>query len=246
VTARVVVTSAALHAFVLILLVVAAARARRPPTIDIEIVAPAVAVVPPPPPAPPLEPGRPGRDAGQRGDRIADRVPGRRSEPVRTLPHAHRAAPPVPHPAAVLPDVPDLPAADSATAPSADVTAGEPAAGEDPASGGGTGEGGGGRGRGAGALDLSARPIPLDANTSRTLPYTAEAQRDQVSGDVHLVLAVDPLGRVGRATVRHGLGHGLDEIATRLALQIRFRPARDREGNATAGTVRWRFHFQPP
>jgi TonB family protein len=240
VTARVVVASAALHVLVLIVLVVAATRAPRPATVDIELVAPAVAVVPPLPP--PLDRGR---DAGQRGDRIADRAPGRRSEPIRTVSHPRRAAPLLPSLPAALPDAPDLPA-EPAAAPSADVTAGEPAAGDDPTSGGGTGEGDGGRGRGDGAPDLSARPIPLDANPSRTLPYTAEAQRDQVSGDVHLVLTVDSLGRVGRATVRHGLGHGLDEIATRLALQIRFRPARDREGNATAGTVRWRFHFQPP
>jgi TonB family protein len=76
--------------------------------------------------------------------------------------------------------------------------------------------------------------------------YTAEALRDRVSGDVQLVLMVDPLGHVGSATVRRGLGHGLDEIATRLAMQIRFRPARDRAGKPTTGTVRWRFHFQPP
>ena len=152
----------------------------------------------------------------------------------------------MPHPAAVLPDAPDLPAAEPAAAPSTDVPSREPAGGDDPTSGGGAGAGDGGSGRGEGMLDLSSRAIPLESNTSRTLPYTAEAQRDQISGDVHLLLMVDPLGRVGRATVRHGLGHGLDEIALKLAMQIRFRPARDRAGNATAGTVRWRFHFQPP
>ena len=67
-----------------------------------------------------------------------------------------------------------------------------------------------------------------------------------MSGDVSLVLAVDPLGRVGRATIRRGLGHGLDEIATGIAMQIKFRPARDRAGRPVAGTVRWRFHFEPP
>lgn len=133
------------------------------------------------------------------------------------------------------------PAAPELPAPGAS----EPAGGDDSRSGGGAGQGAGGSGLGDGELDLSARPVPLETNTSQTLMSTAEAQRDRISGYVHLVLTVDPLGHVGRAAVRKGLGHGLDEIATKRALQIRFRPARDRAGNPTVGTVRWRFYFEP-
>ena len=241
---RVVVASAAIHsAVVVVVLLLASTRVRRPPTVDIELVAPALLALQPPP-VPPRPPDR-GRDAGQRGDRIPERAPARRTDPARRLPRAPRLAPPAPS-AAVEPAAPD-PAATAPAAPD-DAAAGasEPAGGDDLRSGGGTGEGGGGDGGGGGVIDLSSRPVPFETDTARTLPYTAEAQRDRVSGDVHLVLAVDPLGHVGRATVRRGLGHGLDEIATRLALQIRFRPARDRAGKPTAGTVRWRFHFQPP
>jgi TonB family protein len=151
-------------------------------------------------------------------------------------------------PAALPPEPPDLPAApaaEPAAAPSPDVSSSDPPGGGDRQTGGGAGAGGDGSGLGDGALDLSARARPIEPNTSQTLMSTAEAQRDRVSGYVHLVLTVDPLGHVGRVAVRQGLGHGLDEIATRHALQIRFYPARDRAGNPTVGTVRWRFYFEP-
>lgn len=246
-TPRAVFASAALHIVVvavLLVLVSAATPARPPATVDIEIVTPMLAVVTPaPPPPPPVDRGR---DGGQRGDRIADRAPGRRAQPLRNLPQAHRAAPPPPSPAAVTPSAPDLPAAEPAGATNSEAVSGEPAAGDDPQSGGGAGQGTGGSGSGAGAVDLSARPVPLDLNSLQTLMYTAEAQRDRVSGDVHLVLTIDPLGHVGRATLRRGLGHGLDEIAIKRAMQLRFVPAKDRAGNPTVGTVTWGFHFEPP
>jgi TonB family protein len=145
----------------------------------------------------------------------------------------------------VEPAAPDPDATAPAASDGSAVGPSEPAGGADSQSGGGAGDGAGGDG-GGGVIDLSSRPVPLEIKTSQTLPYTAEAQRDRVSGDVQLLLTVDPLGHVERTTLRHGLGHGLDEIATRLATQIRFRPARDRAGKPTAGTVRWKFHFQPP
>jgi periplasmic protein TonB len=248
VTARV-VASAALHLLVGVILATAAPCVQRPSTVDIEIVAP-VLVVQVPAAVPSVDPGH---DSGQRGDRGAERAPARYPEPARTLPRAHRAAPLSPAPPTAASAAPELPAAEP-SAPPDEVTPSEPVSGDDAQGSGGAGEGAGGNGSGAGngdgsgvgAIDLSSRPVPLETDTSRTLPYTAEAQRDRISGDVHLVLTIDPLGHVGRATVRHGLGHGLDEIATRLAMQIRFRPARDRTGKPTVGTVRWRFHFQPP
>jgi protein TonB len=246
VTARAVLASAALHiatAVIIAMLVAAATGVRQPSTVDIELVGPAtVALGPAPMPPPPLKPGR---DPGRRGDRIADRAPARRARPVRKLPDTTRAAPPAPPPAAVVPDGSAPAVAEPAPTDTADVGSREPAGGEALRSGGGPGEGAGGRGGGDSVLDLSARPVPLEVHASQTLMSTAEAQRDRISGYVHLVLTVDPLGHVGRATVRQGLGHGLDEIATKHAMQIRFRPARDRAGNPTGGTVRWRFYFEP-
>ena len=248
------VVSAAIHIVLVILIFAAGTAVHRRSTVDIELVPPLQVTTqraPVPPPSVPRSavgapPGAP----------IAERAPARRTEPVRSLPPAPRPAPPAPPPAA----------ADLAAPHGADVDPREPAADDDgrrseAASGGGEGDPGrgevgdgqgdggglgGGLGSGQGSIDLSARPVPLEVNASWASLYTAEALRDRVTGDVQLVLTVDPLGHVGSATVRRGLGHGLDEIATRLAMQIRFRPARDRAGKPTVGTVRWRFHFQPP
>jgi TonB family protein len=88
--------------------------------------------------------------------------------------------------------------------------------------------------------------VPLNAAAFVTLPYTEAAARDRVGGNVIVELMIDPLGHVGRATISRGLGHGLDEIAIRTAMKLRFRPARDRAGRPTTATVRWRFRFDPP
>jgi TonB family protein len=54
--------------------------------------------------------------------------------------------------------------------------------------------------------------------------YTSEARQLKVQGDV--ILRVTFTARPGGgAGVVHGLGHGLDEEARRVAQQIRFRPA---------------------
>jgi TonB family protein len=117
-----------------------------------------------------------------------------------------------------------------------------------PSSGSGSGSGSTGDGSGSASSDVdrSGPPVPVDPSAARTLPYTAEATRDRVSGDVVVSLEIDADGRVTRALVKRGLGHGLDEIATKIAMQLQFRPATDRSGAPVAGRVRWRFHFQPP
>ena len=243
---RVVATSAALHIVIVIVLVAAGTAAIRPSMVDVEIVAPSVVTTAPSPP-PILDRGHGGAEAGEP---IAERTPARRTEPARRLPHAQRQALPAPPlllpPAAADPEIPSRNEVDPSEPPAGDENASGAGGGVGDGDGGAGGGHGGGDGDGIGALDRSARPVPLNADTFSTSLYTAEAQRDRVSGDVQLVLTVDPLGRVGSAKVRRGLGHGLDEIATKLALQIRFRPARDRTGKPTTGTVRWRFHFQPP
>jgi len=143
----------------------------------------------------------------------------------------------------------------TASAPSttdADMTARQPTADLDQAAGGGGADvgGGGGRGGGLGGLgdgvDLSAKPQPLDTTSASTLPYTKEAMRDHVEGDVTLVLQIDATGYVTSTAVQRGIGHGLDEIAATVARKFTFKPALDRYGKKTAGSVRWRFHFTRP
>ncbi|HSR97856.1 MAG TPA: TonB family protein, partial [Kofleriaceae bacterium] len=183
-------------------------------------------------------------------------APPRRPEPVRKLPRARRPTPPIPRPAGGdltaerAPEQSPAPLEEAAPPAAADGQ-GAGAAPDGPGAGLlGTGAGGGGtgggNGDGTGDIDRSGPPVPIDPSAAATQLYTEAAMRDHVTGDVSLVLAVDPLGRVARATVRRGLGHGLDEIATGIAMQIKFRPARDRAGRPVAGTVRWRFHFEPP
>jgi len=114
------------------------------------------------------------------------------------------------------------------------------------AGGDGSGGGGGAGGGGDGDPDLSARAIPIDTESARTLPYTKEAMRDHVEGDVTLILSIDPTGNVSATRLHRGIGHGLDEIAANVARRFRFKPALDRRGNPTLGTVKWRFHFTRP
>jgi len=55
--------------------------------------------------------------------------------------------------------------------------------------------------------------------------YTSEARQLRVQGDVVLRVTFLASGQVVVQGVVHGLGHGLDEEARRVAQQIRFRPA---------------------
>ena len=65
-------------------------------------------------------------------------------------------------------------------------------------------------------LEIVSKPIP---------DYTREARQLKVQGDVILRVTFTSGGRVVVQGVVHGLGHGLDEEARRVAQQIHFRPA---------------------
>jgi TonB family protein len=65
-------------------------------------------------------------------------------------------------------------------------------------------------------LEIVSKPIP---------DYTSEARQLKVQGDVVLRVTFTSSGRVVVQGVVHGLGHGLDEEARRVAQQIHFRPA---------------------
>jgi len=83
-------------------------------------------------------------------------------------------------------------------------------------------------------LEVISKPQPL---------YTSEARQLKVQGDVILRVTFEASGRVVVQGVVHGLGHGLDEEARRVAQQIRFRPA-TRNGQAVDLTTNITITFQ--
>jgi TonB family protein len=65
----------------------------------------------------------------------------------------------------------------------------------------------------------------LEVLSKPPVQYTSEARQLRVQGDVVLRVTFLADGQVVVHEVVHGLGHGLDEEARRVAQQIRFRPA---------------------
>jgi TonB family protein len=90
-----------------------------------------------------------------------------------------------------------------------------------------------------------AGPPPTDlVILSKPQPqYTNEAKHLRVQGDVILRVTFSANGRVVVQNVVHGLGHGLDEEARRVAEQIRFRPP-TRNGQAVDMTTNITITFQ--
>lgn len=83
-------------------------------------------------------------------------------------------------------------------------------------------------------LEVLSKPQP---------EYTSEAKQLKVQGDVILRVTFTANGQVVVQGVVHGLGHGLDEEARRVAQQIRFRPA-TRNGQAVDMTTNITITFQ--
>ncbi len=99
------------------------------------------------------------------------------------------------------------------------------------------------------AVLAAPRPVTGPAATnlevlSKPQPeYTSEAKQLRVQGDVILRVTFTASGQVVVQGVVHGLGHGLDEEARRVAQQIRFRPA-TRNGQAVDMTTNITISFQ--
>ena len=91
------------------------------------------------------------------------------------------------------------------------------------------------------------KQIPTSTNleviSKPPVQYTSEARQLKVQGDVILRVTFTAAGRVVVDGVVHGLGHGLDEEARRVAEQIRFRPA-TRNGQAVDLTTNITITFQ--
>jgi len=95
-----------------------------------------------------------------------------------------------------------------------------------------------------------ARPVVQQPTTTSpeliskpAAQYTSEARQLHVQGDVVLRVTFLASGQVVVQGVVHGLGHGLDEEARRVAQQIRFRPA-TRNGQPVDMTTNITITFQ--
>jgi TonB family protein len=60
--------------------------------------------------------------------------------------------------------------------------------------------------------------------------YTEEAKQEHIEGVVTIHIKVLPSGAVQVVGITRGLGHGLDESATRAIMATRFEPATDSSG----------------
>ncbi len=83
-------------------------------------------------------------------------------------------------------------------------------------------------------VDILEKPRPV---------YTAEGRSLKIEGDVVLEMVFLANGTIQISRVVSGLGHGLDEAATRAAQQIKFKPAR-REGQPVDFPARVRIEFR--
>ncbi len=83
----------------------------------------------------------------------------------------------------------------------------------------------------------------LEVLSKPPVQYTSEAKQLKVQGDVILRVTFTAAGHVVVESVVHGLGHGLDEEARRVAEQIRFRPA-TKNGQAVDLTTNITITFQ--
>mgnify|MGYP001291893728 CR=1 FL=1 len=71
--------------------------------------------------------------------------------------------------------------------------------------------------------DQTATPVEIVFKP--TPAYSDEARALKIEGEVELEVEFLASGRTHVLRVVRGLGHGLDEMATRAAEQIRFKPA---------------------
>lgn len=83
----------------------------------------------------------------------------------------------------------------------------------------------------------------LEVISKPPVQYTSEARQLKVQGDVVLRVTFEANGQVVVRGIMHGLGHGLDEEARKVAQQIRFRPA-TRNGQAVDMTTNITITFQ--
>ena len=93
------------------------------------------------------------------------------------------------------------------------------------------------------AAPTEGATTPVDILDKPRPEYTAEGRSLRLEGDVVLELVFLANGTVQINRVVSGLGHGLDEAATRAAQQIKFKPAK-RDGQPVDFPARVRIEFR--
>ena len=93
------------------------------------------------------------------------------------------------------------------------------------------------------AAPTESATTPVDILEKPRPEYTAEGRKQRIEGDVTLEVVFLASGQVTVNRVVSGLGHGLDEAATRAAEQIKFKPAK-REGQPVDFPARVRIEFR--
>jgi TonB family protein len=91
--------------------------------------------------------------------------------------------------------------------------------------------------------DTGVPDTPAEITFKPKPDYTDDARKLRVEGEVLLRVVFSATGEVNVLEVVRGLGHGLDENATRAAQQIRFKPAL-RGGRPVDSTVTVHILFQ--
>jgi TonB family protein len=86
-------------------------------------------------------------------------------------------------------------------------------------------------------------PTPVEILEKPRPEYTAEGRKLKIEGDVVLEMVFLANGSIQVNRVVSGLGHGLDEAATRAAQQIKFKPAK-RDGRPVDFPARVRIEFR--
>ncbi|MBM3820893.1 MAG: energy transducer TonB, partial [Acidimicrobiia bacterium] len=80
------------------------------------------------------------------------------------------------------------------------------------------------------AAEHAPRETPIEILSKPTPGYTDEARQRRIEGEVLLEVEFTAASEVRVLRVLRGLGHGLDESATRAAAAMRFKPAQ-RDGH---------------
>lgn len=90
----------------------------------------------------------------------------------------------------------------------------------------------------------SPMATPVEIISKPRPAYTDEARQLKIEGEVLLKVIFTASGEVNVLGIERGLGHGLDESAVRCAQHIRFRPARNADGQPMDSTATVHIMFE--
>ena len=90
---------------------------------------------------------------------------------------------------------------------------------------------------------VTVKTLPKPVNVP-VLPYPASARNRGIQGTIVLEVTIGKDGKVQKAKVIKGLGHGLDETAKRALMKARFKPAVGSDGKPMTYKIRYRYTFR--